>query len=106
MPDLVELGMSTPRDRRATLPSRLHAAGPVRQGADRLRRGAQASLPDVWRKTELGTNHIASFGVWRRGERRQAERANRSGSTRWHMPHKSGTAIVLTGVIYEAVNED
>jgi hypothetical protein len=46
----------------------------------------------------MGTNHIACFGVWRRGTRRQADRPNRTGTTRWHMPCRKGVALVLSGV--------
>ena len=69
-------------------------------GADgmRRRRGVLMVENAVWRRTELGTNHIASHGVWRKGSRRQAARLNRSGDTRWHKPHKSGAAIALPGV--------
>jgi hypothetical protein len=55
----------------------------------RTRRGSLMAEGTVWRRTELGTNHIACFGVWRMGSRRQAERLNRAGQTRWHMPHRA-----------------
>lgn len=61
-------------------------------GERRLRNEAQA---DTWRRTEMGTNHIACFGIWRRGTRRQADRPNRANLTRWHMPHRPGAAFTL-----------
>jgi hypothetical protein len=70
------------------------------------RRGHLLSEQATWRRMELGTNHIACFGVWRRGARRQAERLNRTGQTRWHMPHKSGTAIALPGAACENASEN
>ncbi|MEI9992880.1 MAG: hypothetical protein WDM86_22995 [Rhizomicrobium sp.] len=54
----------------------------------------------------MGTNPIACFGIWRRGTRRQAERLNRSGITRWHMPHQGGAHLVLPGVRHDVVNQD
>ncbi len=54
----------------------------------------------------MGNNHIACFGIWRRGTRRQAERSNRSGLTRWHMPYRGTTQIVLPGAFREVVNKD
>lgn len=72
-------------------------------GERRLRLEAQA---DAWRRIEMGTNHIACFGVWRRGTRRQAERVNRSNSTRWHMPHRHDAAFTFAGAgKNEAVTE-
>jgi hypothetical protein len=61
-------------------------------GERRLRAEAQI---DAWRRIEMGTNHIACFGVWRRGSRRQAARVNRTNSTRWHMPHQSDAVFTL-----------
>lgn len=61
-------------------------------GERRLRPEAQA---DSWRRIEMGTNHIACFGVWRRGTRRLAERRNRTNTTRWHMPHRCDAAFTL-----------
>ena len=106
MQDLDSKPRPAARDRRAALASHLSAARASRRTAGRVRRGSASTIPDVWRKTELGTNHIACFGVWRRGTRRQAERSNRSGTTRWHMPHRSGASTVLSGARHEAVNED
>jgi hypothetical protein len=56
----------------------------------RVRRGTLTILPSAWRRTVPGTNHIACFGVWRPGARREAERSNRTGATRWHMPCRQG----------------
>ncbi len=63
-------------------------------GERRLRADSQT---DSWRRTEMGTNHIACFGVWRRGARRQAERLNRTNTTRWHMPHRTDAVFTLAG---------
>jgi hypothetical protein len=88
MQDRIAFGVPLARDRRAALPPRI-ARGPVtRCDAQRTRRGALTAPRAAWRRTELGTNHIACFGVWRRGTRRQAERRNRAGTTRWQMPHR------------------
>lgn len=96
------------RSRHAALASRFDMPVPRRAGGDgaRRRRGALASENALWRRCETGTNHIASFGVWRRGTRRQAERLNRSGITRWHMPHRGGVRIVLPGALSDVVNQD
>ncbi|MEI9886857.1 MAG: hypothetical protein WDN08_10235 [Rhizomicrobium sp.] len=77
-----------------------------RGAAQNARRGRQAAPGAVWRRTELGTNHIACFGVWRRGTRRQAARADRSGTTRWHMPHRAGAADVSPQLDREIANQD
>ncbi|HEY0303049.1 MAG TPA: hypothetical protein VGC36_17005 [Rhizomicrobium sp.] len=71
-----------------------------------MRRGRKAAQGAVWRRTEMGSNHIACFGVWRRGTRRQAVRTDRSGTTRWHMPHQGGAAIPLPGAVRESANQD
>ncbi|HXC57380.1 MAG TPA: hypothetical protein VNU97_18920 [Rhizomicrobium sp.] len=68
--------------------------------------GRKAATGVVWRRCEMGTNHIACFGVWRRGTRRQAVRNDRCGQTRWHMPHRDGAAILLPGAVRESVNQD
>lgn len=68
--------------------------------ARRLR--AEACAAD-WRRIEMGTNHIACFGVWRTGTRRQVVRVNRSLMTRWHMPHRA--ALTLPGAVQEAAGE-
>ncbi len=73
----------------------LHAAQTRRDDMGRTRRGSLTSEDAVWRRCEMGTNHIASFGVWRRGTRRQAERLNRSGITRWHRPHQAGAVRIF-----------
>jgi len=65
----------TPQNARATLP--------------RLWRGIENFVIAEWRRCEMGTNHIACFGIWRRGTRRQPRRPNRTGATRWHKPYKS-----------------
>ncbi len=49
--------------------------------------------PSVWRRCELGTNHIACYGIWRKGRRRDAARANRAGETRWHRPYRLKTSF-------------
>jgi hypothetical protein len=72
-------------------------------GARRLRSGSRR---EAWRRTEMGTNHIACFGVWRRGTRRQAAQVNRTGMTRWHMPHRQDAVFTLAGAQKsEAINE-
>jgi hypothetical protein len=76
-----------------------------RRDGSRTRRGSLTAESAVWRRTEMGTNHIACFGVWRTGTRRQAERLNRTGQTRWHMPHQGG-AVILPGAVDEAANEN
>ena len=94
------------RSLRAGLASR-HASAKIRRsGADRTRRGGLMAEDSVWRRCEMGTNHIACFGIWRRGTRRQAERHNRAGLTRWHMPYQGGVKIHLSGAVREVVNED
>ena len=104
----VRSGSVTARSLRAGLPSRLRASavGSSRTGSDSRRRGSLITVPALWRRCDMGTNHIASFGVWRRGTRRQAERRNRAGLTRWHMPYQGGVKIHLSGADREAVNED
>jgi hypothetical protein len=63
-----------------------------------------AIVLSAWRCTELGTNHIACFGVWRPGVRRLAERTNRSGTTRWHKPYRRSAAdVVGVAAIHEEV---
>lgn len=69
-----------------------------------VRRGALNINDTPWRRCAMGTNHIACFGVWRPGTRREAERANRAGITRWHMPHRE--APVLSIAIDDAVGQD
>jgi len=85
-----------------------HASAATRRssGTERTRRGSLTTEDAVWRRCEMGTNHIACFGVWRRGTRRQAERLNRSGITRWHMPHQGGANFVLPGARHDAINQD
>ena len=85
-----------------------HASAATRcsSGTERTRRGSLTTEDAVWRRCEMGTNHIACFGVWRRGTRRQAERLNRSGITRWHMPHQGRANFVLPGARHDAINQD
>ncbi len=93
------------RSLRAGLALREAASGQAgRSGAGRARRGSLTTENAVWRRCEMGTNQIACFGVWRRGTRRQAERLNRSGITRWHMPHQGGA--VLPGARHDAISQD
>ncbi len=66
-----------------------------RDGAERTRRGSLTTEDAVWRRCEMGTNHIACFGIWRCGTRRQAERLNRAGLTRWHMPRQGSAGPIL-----------
>lgn len=54
----------------------------------RLRRGVINLAQSEWRRCQMGTNHIACFGVWRIGSRRQLSRVNRTGATRWHKPYR------------------
>jgi hypothetical protein len=58
----------------------------------RPRRGTMNILLSEWRRCEMGSNHIACYGVWRTGARRQPGRPNRYGETRWHMPHRMPVA--------------
>ena len=60
--------------------------------ATRQRRGHLMILPSQWRRCEPGTNHISCFGVWRKGARRLAKRANRAGETRWQRPRRPHAA--------------
>jgi hypothetical protein len=98
--------LSSPRAKRAQI------AGPAlpsiakrKGGASHTRRLRPESLAGDWRRIEMGTNHIACFGIWRRGTRRQAACVNRSHTTRWHMPHRFGAAFVLIGVANDAAHE-
>jgi hypothetical protein len=95
-----------PRGLRAGVSVRRAASAeqPRHGGRSRTRRGSLTALPEEWRRCDMGTNHIACFGVWRRGTRRQADRLNRSGITRWHMPHRRGAT--LAGAHHEAANEN
>jgi len=94
------------RSLRAGLASRHAASADIVRlsGVERTRRGSLTTEKASWRRCEMGTNHIACFGVWRRGTRRQAERRNRSGITRWHMPHRSGDHFA--GARHDVVNQD
>ena len=57
--------------------------------APRPRRGRLMHVPSAWRRLALGTNNISAFGIWRVGSRRARIRANRTGETRWHRPHRA-----------------
>jgi hypothetical protein len=105
MRKLAKLRNVRARALRAGLSRRLLRALPARGDATRRRRGALFAVPAEWRRCEMGTNHIASFGVWREGTRRMAERHNRTGATRWHKPYRGGVALALP-TFGEAVNED
>lgn len=107
MQDLSQPTFTAPRALRAGVAARSFAYADIRKrgGAQTTRRGRKAAAP-LWRRTEMGTNHIACFGVWRRGTRRQAVRTERLGTTRWHMPHQGGVAVVLSGVAREVANQD
>jgi hypothetical protein len=95
------------RSLRAGVAARPFASAQIREssGAKHSRRGRTAHAA-VWRRIEMGTNHIACFGVWRRGTRRQAMRQARPGTTRWHMPHRGGAAVVLLGAVRDVANEN
>ena len=105
MQDQSQTHPNVPRTLRAGVAARPFAVADIRKrgGVQHTRRGRKAAGA-VWRRTEMGTNHIACFGVWRRGTRRQAERQGRTGETRWHMPHRA--AIVLPGAAREVANQD
>jgi len=74
-------------------------------GGGRVRRGTLSERPQAWRRTEPGSNHIACFGIWRPGSRRQAVRTNRFGITRWHMPHRK-RAFAMRRPDGEAMQEE
>ena len=50
----------------------------------RVRKGRKACTNSTWRRTDVGSNHISAYGVWRDHARRSMTRANSSGETRWH----------------------
>lgn len=96
-----ELGsLTSTRTARARVAARPFFCGDIRQGGANGRRSRNTARIAVWRRTEMGTNHIACFGVWRRGTRRQVAQAQRPGSTRWHMPHRA--AVVSPGASHES----
>ena len=107
MQDLSQRLPTAPRSLRAGVGARALAVADDRKqgGVQRTRRGGKTAAP-VWRRCETGTNHIACFGVWRRGTRRQAARFIRSGSTRWHMPHRSGAVAIQPGAARETARQD
>jgi hypothetical protein len=85
----------TERARRAGIGGK--SAAPCKLGASTPGgRGLIGVIAQVWRRSELGTNHIASYGVWRRHTRRQAPRRNRASETRWHRPFREA-AFALVG---------
>jgi hypothetical protein len=98
---------TAPRSLRAGVGARAFASADIRKrgGVQRTHRGRKMAGA-VWRRCEMGTNHIACFGVWRRGTRRQAMRSTRSGTTRWHMPHQGDAAVVLPGADREIAHQD
>jgi len=98
---------TAPRSLRAGVSARPFASVDIRKrGGVRCTHRGRRTATAVWRRCEMGTNHIACFGVWRRGTRRQAMRPSRSGTTRWHMPHQTGAAVVLPGVACEIAYQD
>jgi hypothetical protein len=99
MREPVKQSTSTARNMRACIGvlSERSSEERLRQASGNARRLRSESNANEWRRTEMGTNHIACFGIWRRGTRRQAERMNRSGITRWHKPHRQGAAFTLAG---------
>lgn len=105
MQDLAKPLSVSPRALRAGVASRPFAQARRRGVAHGRQRGRKAAHA-VWRRMEMGTNHIACFGVWRRGTRRQALRRDRLGLTRWHMPHRDDAAVILSGAAREIANQD
>ena len=63
----------------------------------RARRGLLMTLPLAWRRCALGTNHIASHGVWRAGRHRAVARPNAKGETRWHLCRRLAPSFPLSG---------
>ena len=59
----------------------------------RPRRGASEIAAGPWRRCVIGPNRISSLGVWKRGARRLAVRANRTGDTQWLRPYRPQTGI-------------
>ena len=109
MQDLSQHAPTAKRSVRAGVRARACANADTgeRSGASRTQRGRKHAASATWRRCELGTNHIASFGVWRRGTRRQVVRADRSDRTRWHMPHREDAAVVLPGAVaHEVTHQD
>ena len=98
---------TAPRSLRAGVGARAFASADIRKrgGVQRTYRGRKMAGA-VWRRCEMGTNHIACFGVWRRGSRRQADRRNRCGLTRWHMPHQRGVGMALPGARRDSAHQD
>ena len=59
----------------------------------RARRGTSAAAAAPWRRCTMGPNRISSLGVWKRGARREAVRANRAGGTQWLRPYRPRPGI-------------
>ena len=108
MQDLDQPMPAAPRTSRAGVAARPFASAQVREsgGARHTRRGRRTVRIAIWRRIELGTNQIASFGVWRRGTRRQVMRQDRPDTTRWHMPYQGGTAIHLPAAVRDVAGEN
>jgi hypothetical protein len=98
--------LSTTRNPRAHVAARPFFCGDIRRRSASARRSRNTARVAVWRRMEQGTNHIAAFGVWRTGTRRQAALKTRAGTTRWHMPHRDGSAIALSGAHHENSSQD
>jgi hypothetical protein len=105
MQDLSRHVPTAPRSLRAGVSARASANAGLKEhgGAARTQRGRKPASGTVWRRCEMGTNHIACFGVWRRGTRRQVVRSGRPDMTRWHMPHRGDAAVVLPGAVHREV---
>jgi hypothetical protein len=63
----------------------------------RARRGLLMTLPLAWRRCALGSNHIASHGVWRAGRRRAVAQPNAKGETRWHLCRRLTPSFPFSG---------
>ena len=86
--------ISLRRSRCATVKARIAPAlRPAGMAVQRRRRGCWMLVPGAWRRCAMGSNHISNFGVWRRGARRQAARANRGFETRWNRPARAALRV-------------
>lgn len=103
MQDLSQHAPTAKRSVRAGVRARACADADTKERAARTQRGRKPAAGATWRRCEMGTNHIACFGVWRRGTRRQVVRPGRSDRTRWHMPHRGDAAVVLPGAVADEV---
>lgn len=74
--------------KRKTLAMRKSGGGDIRP-----RRGILTIIPSPWRRMETGTNRISNLGVWPKGTRRPAIRANREGTTDWQRPHRANSKL-------------